>query len=124
HDELVLFPGLLSPLLAFAAVTLLRPVAQLPALVKWRPQRFPISQRALAAGLDVLAFLELLIALLAFGYNGFHLRIFGVALLRTLHDTRPLVLFAVTVCIRLAIQVPEFLRRLYHPKQLLNELRA
>jgi len=124
HDELVLFPGLLPPLLAFVAVTLLRPVAQPPALAKWRPERFPISQRALAAVLDVLAFLDLLIALLAFGYNGFHLRIFGVELLRSSHAMRPLVLFAVTVCIRLAIQVPEFLRRLYHGKQLLNDLRA
>ena len=124
HDELVLFPGLLPPLLAFAAVTLLRPIARLPALVKWRPRRFPISRRALVAVLDVLAFGEFLIALLAIGYNGFHLRIFGVELLKSSHATRPLVMFAVTVCIRLAIQVPEFLRRLYHTKQLLTDLRA
>lgn len=123
HDELVLFPGLLPPLLAFAAVTLLRPIAQLPALIKWRPPRFPISRRALVAVLDVLAFVEFLIALLAIGYNGFHLRIFGVELFAS-HAPLPLVLFAVTVGIRLAIQVPEFLRRLYHGKQLLTDLRA
>ena len=111
-DELMLFPGLLPPLLVLAAIFLVRPVSrrygapQLPKFLRF------IRSRALVIFLDILALTLLLIALLTIGYGGIHFRLFGFELLRSSNPIRPLIFFLATLLIRLLLARPEIIYRL------------
>jgi len=110
-DELSLFPGLLPPLLAFAAFALLAPVLGIRRDVVWKDFHFP--RRAVLVAFDIAAAISLLVAFLTIGYGRVHFRLFGFELLKSSHSIRPLILFAAIVCVRLLIGVPEFVRRIY-----------
>ena len=123
-DELTLFPGLLPPLLALAAVFLVKPVSRQYSALKLPRLRLRISRRALAVVLDLFALMGLLIALLTIGYGSIHLRLFGFQLLRSVHPLRGFVFFLAMVCIRFVVAPPQIVRRIVSEKNLLATFRS
>jgi hypothetical protein len=123
-DELMLFPGLMPPLLALAGVMLVRPVARLRRDLKLPKLGLHIPRRALVVALDVLAFASLLVALLAEGYGSFHLRLFGSELLKSSSPVRPLLLAVVTLGVRLLLARPEIVRRVTGDKNFVATFRT
>jgi len=109
RDELMLFPGFLPPLLAVAALLLVRPASrQLSILTSIRSS---VYFRALLVVLDCLAVVLLLICLLTIGYGEIHPKLFGVEILQSTHATRPLYFFIVIVGLRLMLASPQVVNR-------------
>jgi hypothetical protein len=106
---LPLFPGLLLPLLALAAAS---PLARREAVVKHDAgdAATPRRRRLLLAVLDASAALCLAVAVLATVYDTFHLRLFGVELLRASDATDALFLLTLFVTIRLSLAYPRAMR--------------
>jgi hypothetical protein len=123
-DELMLFPGLMPPLLALAALFLVSPAARSDRALKLPELGRYIPQRTLVVMLDVLAFAFLLVALLAVGYGGIHLRLFGFELLRSSDPVRPLLFSATTFGVRLLLARPEIVRRITSEKSLVATFRS
>lgn len=110
RDELMLFPGFLPPLLAVAALLLVRPASRhlsilTPAI------RFSVYFRTLLVVLDCLAVVLLLICLLTIGYGGIHAKLFGVEILQSTEPTRPLYFFIFAVGLRLVLAPPHVVNR-------------
>jgi len=117
--EMVLFPGLLAPLLALAAI-LLPPFGlkesrgsressePVPPGKKEEP---PGYQRILVTLLDSTAIISGVVALLTLGYDVFKLRMFGHVVLSATGPTRPLNILIITVFVRCLVSYPRVLRR-------------
>lgn len=120
-NEMVLFPGFLPLLLTLAALLLVKPVSH----HSHAPVDTisPFAQKTLLAFLDALALSCLVVALLAIGYEGFKLRLFGFRILSASKPTRALVLFAVLLSIRCYLKLPEILH-LAKRRNLLAALRS
>jgi uncharacterized protein DUF4214 len=126
-DEFTLFPGFLPPLLAVAAVFLIRPAA-----LRSRFNRLKIGfrnvkpwlSRSIVVLLDVLVFTCLFVTLLTIGYGGIHIRVAGYELFRNTNVMRPLILGAITLGVRLVIAYPEVLHRIIDFKREFPKLRA
>lgn len=120
-NEMVLFPGFLPLLLTLAALL----------LVKAAPYHghapvdtiSPSAQKTLPVFLDALALSCLVVALLAIGYEGFKLRLFGFSILSASKPTRALVLLAIALSIRCYLKLPEILH-LVKRRDLLTALRS
>ena len=118
HTEMVLFPGLLAPLLALAAF-LLPPFGakegkegkgcrnSSPPV----PEEPPIYQRILLILLDSLAIISGVVALLTLGYDVFRIRLFGHVVLSATGPTNPLNILIITVFVRCLVAYPRVLRR-------------
>jgi hypothetical protein len=111
RDELMLFPGFLPPLLAVAALLLVRPASRQFSLLTTRI-RSSNYFRTLLVCLDCLAVLLLFICLLTIGYSGIHPKLFGVELLQSTHATRPFIFFLVIVGIRVLLAPPQVVNRI------------
>jgi uncharacterized protein DUF4214 len=123
-DELMLFPGLLPPLLSVAALLLVAPLAGGSSAFRLPKLKLLIPRRMLLLSLDVLAFIFLFIAFLAVGYGGIHLRLFDYELLRSTHPIRPFVFFLATVAIRLLVARPEVINRVISEKDFFSAFRS
>ncbi|MFL6231346.1 MAG: DUF4214 domain-containing protein [Pyrinomonadaceae bacterium] len=123
-DELMLFPGLLPPLLALAGLLLVRPAARAQRALKLPGLSIEIPRRAVVTALDVLVFASLLIALLAEGFGGFHLRLFSFDLLKASTPARPLLLAVAALSVRLLLARPEIIRHAAHEKNLFATFRS
>jgi hypothetical protein len=119
--EMVLFPGLLAPLLALAAL-LLPPFGSKEADAtevlpessgprKKNDEPLPTYRRILVALLDSTAIVAGVIALLTLGYDVFRLRLFGHIVLSASGPTRALNLLIIAVFIRCLIAYPRVVRR-------------
>lgn len=117
RDELMLFPGFLPPLLAVAALLLVRPATRQISTLTNR-LRSSIHFRTLLIVLDCLAVVLLFIALLTIGYGGIHPKLFGVEILQSTHATRPLYFFIVTVGLRLVLAPPQVINRIVEKNSL------
>lgn len=114
--EMVLFPGLLAPLLALAAL-LLPPLKSKPAAAGEAGQE-PVPaanarlnwKRILLVLLDSTAIIAGVVALLTLGYGAFRLRLFGQLVLSETGPTRPLNVLIVALFGRCLIQYPRVLR--------------
>jgi hypothetical protein len=122
-DEFTLFPGLLPPLLVLAAFLLVKPLTRQTRNLKVPKVKRVIPDKMLVAVLDLLAFTYLLIAVLAIGYGNIHLRLFGFELFRATSPVRPLILFLITLCLRLILARPHIVGRLFE-KNLIARLRS
>ena len=116
--EMVLFPGLLAPLLALAAFLL--PPLQAKALKESTTgadanepaTEEPVAlQRVLLILLDSIAIIAGVVALLTLGVETFRLRLFGHLLLSATGPTRPLNILVVTLFVRCLIAYPRVLRK-------------
>src|SRR6202171_5578576 len=113
--ELVLFPGLLAPLLALAAF-LLPPIGSRGPHPS-RESREPAPEepagfkRILVTLLDSTAISSAILALLTLGYEVFKLRLFGHVVLTATGPTRPLNGLIITVLVRCLMAYPRVLRR-------------
>ncbi len=123
-DELSLFPGLLPPVLALAALLLISPIAKKSPAIKLTKTDLAIPRRVLTVLLDLAAFAALLIALLTIGYGSIHVRLFGLELLRSSHPIRSLVFFLFTVGIRCVIAPPEIIRRINSDRKFFASFRS
>jgi hypothetical protein len=110
RDELMLFPGFLPPLLAAAALLLVRPGARQFSVLSTRITS-SVYFRTLLVVLDCLAVVLLLICLLTIGYGAIHPKLFGVEILQSTHATRPLYFFIVIVGLRLVLAPPQIVNR-------------
>ncbi|HEX8707273.1 MAG TPA: DUF4214 domain-containing protein [Pyrinomonadaceae bacterium] len=125
-DELMLFPGLLPPLLALASFFLIAPAARrfrglkLQQAGVFRKLRLSLPSKTLLFALDVLALALLLLALLTIGYGSIHLRLFGFELLSNSSPTRPLIFFLATLCLRWWLAYPELVQRIMDKEGLKN----
>lgn len=114
RTEMVLFPGLIAPLLALAAF-LLPPIrsrsnstAEPHARLQEEP---PDYKRVLLILLDSMAVICGVVALLTLGYDTFKLRLFGHVVLSATGPTGPLNLLMVAVFVRCLIAYPRVLRQ-------------
>ncbi len=113
--EMVLFPGLLAPLLALAAFLL--PPARARGGFSEKESKEPVpeetarSKRILLIVLDATAIVCGVIALLTLGYDTFKWRLFGQVVLSATGPSGPLSLLIITVFIRCLIAYPRVLRR-------------
>lgn len=117
RDELMLFPGFLPPLLAVAALLLVRPASRQISTLTTHI-RSSTHFRTLLIVLDCLAVALLFIALLTIGYGGIHPRLFGVEILQSTHATRPLYFFIVVVGLRLVLAPPQVVNRIVEKNSL------
>jgi hypothetical protein len=113
--EMVLFPGLLAPLLALAAF-LLPPIGSKrlgPAGDSNEPipEALPGYKRIVLALLDSTAILSGIIAVLATGYDVFRVRLFGHMVLSANGPDRSLSILFIIVFVRCLIAYPRVLRR-------------
>ena len=113
--EMVLFPGLLAPLLALAAF-LLPPFGSKESRGSREssepvPEEPPGYQRILVTLLDSTAIISGIVALLTLGYDVFKLRLFGHVVLSATGPTRPLNILIITVFVRCLVAYPRVLRR-------------
>jgi hypothetical protein len=110
--EMVLFPGLLAPLLALGAL-LLPPIGSKGSrsFEESMPVTPPGYRRILIALLDSTAILSGIVALLAMGYDVFKLRLFGHLVLSASGPRRSLNILLITVFARCLIAYPRVLRR-------------
>lgn len=124
HAVLPLFPGLLLPLFALAAMS---PLARRHAEPKrdtgdnTNANATTRRRRQLLALLDAAAVLSVVVAVLATVYDTFRLRLFGVELLRASDATDALFLLTIFVTIRLSLAYPRVLRRVGVRAASLNE---
>jgi hypothetical protein len=107
NTEMVLFPGLLAPLLAIAAF-LLPPVRKSCGQTR---EEFAGYQRLIVTALDCIAILAGVIALLSLGYEVFRLSLFGHVILQATAPQKPLGIMSVSILARCTIAYPEVLRR-------------
>lgn len=113
--EMVLFPGLLAPLLALAAF-LLPPFGSKESR-RWRESSEAVSeeppgyQRILVTLLDSTAVISGIVALLTLGYDVFKFRLFGHVVLSETGPTRPLNILITTIFVRCLVAYPRVLRR-------------
>jgi len=112
--EMVLFPGLLGPLLALAAFLLP------PANRRWNSSASPNApdteeppgyQRILIVLLDSTAIICGVVALLTLGYDSFKLRLFGGVGLSATGPAGPLSILMIAVAVRCLIAYPRVLTR-------------
>ena len=107
--EMVLFPGLLAPLLALAAFLL--PSFGSGEEKEAIPEEPPGYQRILVTLLDSTAIIAGIVTLLTLGYDVFKLRLFGHVVLSATGPTRPLNFFIITTFVRCLVAYPRVLRR-------------
>jgi hypothetical protein len=110
--EMVLFPGLLAPLLALAAFLLL-PIGSGSSVNPNDPvpEEMPGYKRIVVALLDSTAIISGIIALLSLGYDAFKVRLFGHVVLSATGPSRALNMLLITVFVRCLIAYPRVLRR-------------
>jgi hypothetical protein len=104
--EMVLFPGLLAPLLLLAAFLL--PPPKKRARVEREPGRY---RRIVLMLLDSTAIISGIVALLTLGYDVFRLRLFGHVVLRADGPARAVNILVITFLIRCLIAYPRVLQR-------------
>lgn len=117
--EMVLFPGLLAPLLALAAFLLppfgskeeKGPRKSSETSSPKKTEEPPGYQRTLVALLDSTAIIAGIVALLTVGYEVFKLRLFGHIVLSATGPTRPLNILVITILVRCLIAYPRVLRQ-------------
>ncbi|HLA12166.1 MAG TPA: hypothetical protein VJ023_16380 [Pyrinomonadaceae bacterium] len=114
RTEMVLFPGLIAPLLALAALILPggRRVAEVVKSNRRRRMLIILDAAAIAFGV---------LAILAVGYGGFKVKPFGWTLLSVSEPSRCLMLVIILVLVRLLISYPAFLRGAPSSEQNLRE---
>jgi hypothetical protein len=109
----MLFPGLLAPLFALAALRL-------------RQEDPPIAEmkRYLIRALDVAIVLAAIIAVLGLGYDDLIIRVFGMRIIRLNQRsaTHALVVIIVAAIIRLAIYLPSIVNRIRESWSLTKEI--
>jgi hypothetical protein len=107
--EMVLFPGLLAPLLAIAAFLLP------PARKGGPPQPSALSppKRIMVHLLDAIAIGAGIVALLSLGYEIFKLSLFGRVILQATGPQNPVATMFVAMLIRSVIAYPKVLRRMF-----------
>ncbi len=110
--ELVLFPGLLAPLLALAALLLANPKR-----LERTGDQLGSRKRLLLVWLDFTVILCAVFALLAVGYEGFRLRLFGYTVLTVSDTSRCLFLVSLALIARSLIAYPGFVERLLGGEQ-------
>ena len=106
NNEMVLFPGLLAPLLALAALLL-------PPRREDEPRArddLPRSKRIIVAFLDAATIIAGVIALLSLGYDVLKLSVFGQTILRASGPQNGLAFVMLAVLVRCAIAYPEVIR--------------
>ena len=116
-NEMVLFPGLLAPLLALAALLL-------PPKRRDEPRArddLPRSKRIIVALLDGVAIIAGVIALLSLGYDVLKLSLFGQTILRATGPQKALAILMLAVLIRCAIAYPEVIRSMMRGERSLRE---
>lgn len=115
-DELMLFPGLLPPLLGLAAVFLVKPLTDKHRALKETAARLLSRRRLLVLSLDVIAFALLLLALLAAGYGEVRLGTLGATPVRLTSPILPLGFFLVVLGVRFTVAYPQLIERIIHQK--------
>ena len=105
--EMVLFPGLLAPLLAIGAF-FLAPVRKGRAP---EPQALSVPKRITLHLLDAVAFGAAIVALLSLGYQVFKLSLWGHVVLQATGPQKAIAIMFVSILIRSLIAYPEVLRR-------------
>ncbi|MGQ0761230.1 MAG: DUF4214 domain-containing protein [Acidobacteriota bacterium] len=119
-DELMLFPGLLSPLLGLAAFFLVKPLADQHQAFKEKAARLLTRYRILVMSLDLVAVALLLLALLTAGYGEVQLGTFGSTPVRLTSPILPLGLFLIVLGIRFWLAYPILIQRLVQQKRLVR----
>jgi hypothetical protein len=115
-DELMLFPGLLSPLLGLAAFFLVKPLTDKHRTLKENTAHLLVRHhRILVISLDVIAFALLLLALLTAGYGEFQL-----GTLRLTSPILPLGFFLIALGIRFWLASPILIQRLVQQKRFIQ----
>lgn len=110
--EMVLFPGLLAPLLALAAFLLPPSGARSNSSSKAPvPEEPPGYQRVMLILLDSTAIICGVVALLTLGYDTFKFRLFGQVVLSATGPAGPLSILMIAVFVRCLISYPRVLRR-------------
>jgi uncharacterized protein YhhL (DUF1145 family) len=117
NNEMVLFPGLLAPLLALAAL-LLPP--RRPDEPRARDE-LPRSKRIIVAFLDGAAIIAGVIALLSLGYDVLKLSLFGQTILRATGPQKALAIVMLAFLVRCAIAYPEVIRGVMRGERNLRE---
>lgn len=112
-DELMLFPGVLSPLLGLAAFFLVTPLTGKHRALKENATRRFARRRVLLLALDVIAFALLLLALLIAGYGGLQL---GSTSVRLNSAILPLGVLLMVLGIRFSLAYPQLFQRIVHQK--------
>jgi hypothetical protein len=119
--EMVLFPGLLAPLLALAAFLLAKP---------GRPGEEESSQKnssqwIILALLDVIAVLAGVVIILSLGYEVFRFRLFGNTLITARGPDHALIILTLAVFVRCLAAYPRLLRTaLSHDRNLVETIRS
>ncbi len=103
RNEMVLFPGLLAPLLALAALLL---------TTRRSANNSTGLLQVVTPCLDIIAVICGVLALLSVGYSGFRLRPFGYTVLSISGPSRCLLILAVILLIRLSLAYPAFVRNI------------
>jgi hypothetical protein len=103
--EMVLFPGLLAPLLGLAAFLLPKP--KTPHLNDDLEAR---SSKWILRMLDATAIISGILAIMAIGYDVFKLRLFGHTILTARDPDRALFILALALIVRCSISYPRVLR--------------
>jgi hypothetical protein len=119
-DELMLFPGVLSPLLGLAAFFLVKPLADKHRALKETTARSLTRRRILVLSLDTIAFALLLLALLAAGFGEFQLGTFGSIPVRLTSPILPLGCFLIVLGIRFSLAYPKLFERILHQKRFIR----
>lgn len=102
-DQKMLFPGLLLPLLALAAIFLVKPETS-----GGRPAA---HLRKLLVCLDALAIISGILIVTISGYGFFKLRVFGIYLFEIDSPAPAIVTLALALVVRVSIAWPEILKR-------------
>ena len=123
-DELMIFPGLLPPLLSVAALLLVAPLAGRSKNLRLPKLNLLIPRRVLLLALDVIAFIFLFVAFLAVGYGGIRLRLFDYELLRSTHPMRPFMYSLATLAVRFLLGRPEVVNRAILEKDFFSRFRS
>jgi len=113
--EMILFPGMLAPLLALAAFLLPPFGSKEPRGSRESgepvPEEPPGYQRIFVTLLDLTAIISGVVALLSLGYEVFRLRLFGHVVLSATGPTGPLNILIISVVVRCLVAYPRVLRR-------------
>lgn len=117
NTEMVLFPGLLAPLLALAAL-LLPP--RRPDEARARDE-LPWPKRVIVALLDGTTVVGGVIAVLSLGYDVFKLSLFGKTILSETGPQRALAVVMLALLVRCTIAYPEVIRNMMRGESNLRE---